>query len=214
VDESGVHIGEQRIPAGCIIWAAGVQASPLGKTLGLEVERAGRVPVGPDLTIPGHPELFVIGDLAAVRDPQSGNPVPGVAQGAIQMGVYAARLIHVEVTAHNAGRPAPVRKPFTYKDKGSLATIGRNRAVGVIGRFQFRGLLAWVLWAAIHILFLISFRNRIAVALGWMWDYVFFDRGARLITGNSQIRVQRPRLAPEERSSETRAAKHALTHGP
>jgi NADH dehydrogenase len=165
VDEQGVRIGEQRIDAACVIWAAGVQASPLGKTLGAEVDRAGRVLVNPDLSIPGYPEVFVIGDLASVRDPRTGTPVPGVAQGAIQMGVYVARRIAAEVTARTAKRIVPARPPFTYQDKGSMATIGRNRAVGLIGRFHSHGLVAWLLWAVVHILFLISFRNRVAVAL-------------------------------------------------
>lgn len=169
-----VVIGEQRVAAHNIVWAAGVRASGLGAMLGVECDRAGRVKVGPDLSVPGHPEVFVTGDLAAVNDAK-GQPVPGVAPAAMQMGRHVARLLVREV----AGRP---REPFRYRDKGSLATIGRARAVAAVFGMKFGGLVAWLLWAGVHIMYLIGFRNRVSVMFEWAWAYVFFHRGARLIT--------------------------------
>jgi NADH dehydrogenase len=194
VDERGVQAGDRRIDAACVLWAAGVRASSLGKSLGVETDRAGRVPVREDLSVLGHPEIFVIGDLASVRDLKKGTPVPGVAPAAMQMGTYVARLIAAEASALAAGRHGPARAPFVYKDKGDLATIGRNRAVARLGKTKFAGFLAWILWAVVHILFLVSFRNRIAVASAWAWTYLFHDRGARLITGDSQVRVKSMRI--------------------
>jgi NADH dehydrogenase len=193
VDEQGVTAGDQRIDAACVLWAAGVRASSLGLTLGVPTDRAGRVQVREDLTIPEHSEVFVIGDLATILDGESGKPVPGVAPAATQMGVYAARLIAREAAARREGRPPPARPPFDYRDKGSLATIGRNRAVVAMGKVRFSGLPAWLLWAVAHVLFLVSFRNRIAVAFSWLWTYFFHDRGARLITGKSTPRVKKLR---------------------
>ncbi len=178
IDEGGVQAGDERIDASTVLWAAGVRASSLAKTLGAPLDESGRVLVGDDLTIPGHPEVFVTGDLAAVSDPETGEAVPGVAQGAIQMGRYAARRVRAQV-----GGDASPRPPFRYKDKGNMATIGRNRAVAQIGARHVTGRLAWVLWALIHVMFLIGFRNRLMVMIQWVWMYVFFDRGARLITG-------------------------------
>jgi NADH dehydrogenase len=197
MDANGVQAGEQRIDTPTIFWAAGVQASPLGKTLGVEMDRVGHVVVGPDLTIENHPEVFVIGDLACAFDGETKERVPGVAQGAIQMGKYVAEIIKFEL---NSG--ASKRRPFTYKDKGNMATIGRNKAVAVLGGLKFRGRIAWFMWAMIHVLFLVSFRNRFAVVFSWFWSYLFFDRGARLITGDSQIQVKTPRdLEPTDESS-------------
>jgi len=152
------------------LWAAGVQASPLSKTLGVPLDRAGRVLVNEDLTVPGHAEVFVIGDLAAVDD------VPGVAPAAIQEGLHTARNIQRAID----GKPA---LPFRYRDKGSLATIGRAAGVADIGPFHLSGFIAWMAWLAIHIFFLIGFRNRLLVILEWAWAYVTYERGARLITG-------------------------------
>jgi NADH dehydrogenase len=146
-----------------------VQASPLATSLGVELDRAGRVVVESDLTIPGHPEVYVIGDLAAVPD------VPGVAPAAIQEGVHVARNIERAIE----GQPL---RAFHYHDKGSLATIGRAAAVAEVGRFHISGFLAWLAWLAIHIFFLIGFRNRLLVLLQWAWAYVTYQRGARLIT--------------------------------
>ncbi len=150
------------------LWAAGVQASPLGELLG-EVDRAGRVLVEPDLSLKDHPEVFVVGDLAAV------DGVPGVAPAAIQMGRHVGRLIRTGV-----------RKPFEYQDKGSLATIGRARAVADMKGLRFGGFPAWFAWLAIHIWYLIGFRNRLWVLAGWAWNYLTFRRGARIITGVPQ----------------------------
>jgi NADH dehydrogenase len=179
IDERGVEVavggGAERIAARTVLWAAGVQASPLAKTLGAPLDRAGRVAVEPDLTIPGHREVFVIGDGAKMVS--DGAEVPGMAQGAIQSGRYAARAIIADV----GGTPA--RAPFRYKDKGSMAAIGRSQAVVQIKGVERSGFLAWLMWWVVHIALLISFRNRFAVMWQWVWSYVTFQRGARLITG-------------------------------
>ncbi|HZS85600.1 MAG TPA: NAD(P)/FAD-dependent oxidoreductase [Stellaceae bacterium] len=174
-DADGVELGERRIEARTILWAAGVEASPAAKWLGAEHDRAGRVLVGPDLTLPGHPEIFVIGDTALARD-GTGKPLPGVAPVAKQQGAYVARAIKNRL----AGRPTP---PFRYRDYGNLATIGRRAAVADFGVLRLSGRIAWLLWGAVHIFFLIGFRNRVAVLLDWLWAYLTFQRGARLITG-------------------------------
>jgi NADH dehydrogenase len=191
IDDDGVRLGDEAVAADNVFWAAGVQASPIGASVASELDRAGRVIVADDLSLPDHPEIFAVGDLAHAVDPSTGEMVPGVAQGAIQGGRHAARVIASEVRAAAAGRPAPQRKVFRYNDKGTLATIGRNKAVADLGRLKFRGLLAWLLWAVVHVMFLISFRNRLAVMLSWMWNYLFFDRGARLITGPARVMVRR-----------------------
>jgi NADH dehydrogenase len=175
IDATGVNLGPERIVARTVVWAAGVTASPLPKALGVPLDRAGRVRVRPDLTLPGHDDVFVVGDLAAVD--QDGEPVPGVAPAAIQMGRHAARTIRRAL----AGQPS---EPFRYRDKGSFATIGRGKAVGqMAGGLQVSGFPAWLGWLAIHIFFLIGFRNRVLVILQWAYSYVTFRRGARLITG-------------------------------
>lgn len=183
IDGGGVMIGQERVKAVNVIWAAGVQASPLGASLGVPLDRAGRVIVGPDLSIPGHPEVFVIGDMASMTDAGTGRPVPGICPAAIQAGTYVASMIRAEVMAPAQNRSAPVRRPFLYNDKGILATIGRHKAVAAIRSLNFSGVFAWLLWALVHIFFLIGFRNRVLVMLEWAWVYVLFDRGARLITG-------------------------------
>jgi NADH dehydrogenase len=180
-----VQIGDERIPSAVTLWSAGVAASPLGKKLGVPVDRAGRVQVGPDLSIPGYPHVFVIGDLASVVQ-QNGKPVPGVAPAAIQMGKYAAKAV-----LNDVGGKA--RVPFHYRDKGSLATIGRAAAVADFGRFHLSGFIAWLSWLFIHVFFLIGFKNRLLVMTEWAWAYLTFQRGARLITGNSDsIVASRP----------------------
>ncbi len=178
IDPEGVTVGAERIAARTVLWAAGVAASPLGRLLGGPLDRAGRVLVAPDLSLPGHPEVFVVGDLAAVRQ-ADGSPVPGVAPAAIQEGRHAAR----NVLRAALGRP-PV--PFTYRDEGLLATIGRAAAVARVGGLQLSGLGAWLLWLFVHIFFLIGFRNRVAVILQWAWSYLTFGRGARLITDTAE----------------------------
>ncbi|MBL8761970.1 MAG: NAD(P)/FAD-dependent oxidoreductase [Phycisphaerae bacterium] len=164
----------ERVDAHNIIWAAGVRASPLGASLGVPTDNAGRVIVAPDLSIPGHPEVFVTGDLS--RCAWKDSMVPGVCPAAVQMGDHAARNI-ARLVAH-----AP-SQPFRYVDKGSLATIGRAKAVASISGMKFGGLSAWLLWAVVHVFYLISFRNRVVVMLDWALAYLFFKRGSRLITG-------------------------------
>jgi NADH dehydrogenase len=171
IDEHSVAIGETTIATRTVLWAAGVQASPLARTLDVPLDRAGRVSVNDDLTIPGHADVFVIGDLAALA-----KPIPGVAPAAIQQGTHTARNIERAV----AGKPLI---PFRYRDKGSLATIGRAAAVADIGPLKLSGFIAWFSWLAIHIFFLIGFRNRVLVMLQWAWAYMTYQRGARLITG-------------------------------
>jgi NADH dehydrogenase len=174
-DARGVDLEDGRIDGATIIWAAGVVASPAAQWLGAEHDRAGRVLVGPDLSIKGHPEIFVIGDTAAVREP-SGQTVPGVAAAAKQMGQYAAKTIADRI----AGRPAGA--PFRYKDQGTLAAIGRRAAVVRLGKLKLRGYPGWLFWSVVHIYFLIGLRYRFVVAFAWFWDYITFQRGARLIT--------------------------------
>ncbi len=175
-DAEGAMLGDERIAARTILWAAGVAASPAAGWLDAEKDRAGRVKVKPDLTLPGHPEIFVIGDTALATDAE-GKPLPGIAPAAKQAGQYVARVIRARI----AGRAAP--PPFHYRHLGNLATIGRKAAVADFGWLRLSGRLAWLLWGAVHIFFLIGFRNRLAVLLDWLWSYLTFQRGARLITG-------------------------------
>lgn len=174
-DAGGVDTDAGRIEADTIIWAAGVIASPAAQWLGIESDRAGRVKVGPDLSLPGYPEIFVIGDTAAVLDP-NGRPVPGIAPAAKQMGRYVGKRIAARLAGHVEG------KPFRYRHFGDLATIGRRAAVVTFGRLQLKGFIGWVFWSVAHIYFLIGLRNRFIVAFTWFWDYLTFQRGARLIT--------------------------------
>ncbi|MEM1032615.1 MAG: NAD(P)/FAD-dependent oxidoreductase [Myxococcota bacterium] len=189
VAEEGVYVGDAFISAHNVFWAAGVQASPVGKTLGVERDRAGRVKVAPDCSIPGHPEAFVIGDMATLTCPGDEHPVPGVAQGAMQMGDYVGEIIAAEVAAKEA---APEREPFRYRDKGSMAIIGKNRAVAVLGSSKFYGFVAWVLWAVVHVFFIIGFRNRTRVVLGWFYNWMSSSRDARLIVGDATPRIRLP----------------------
>jgi NADH dehydrogenase len=180
IDPHGVTLnGGERIPSRTVLWAAGVAASPLARTMGAPLDRAGRIQVAPDLSLPGHPEVFVAGDLAAISS--DGVAVPGVAPAAIQEGKHAAGNIRRAI----AGQPT---LPFRYRDKGSLATIGRAAAVANFKRVKLSGFLAWWAWWAIHIFFLIGFRSRILVLFGWAWSYFTFQRGARLITGEARAR--------------------------
>ena len=176
VNDREVRFGERSIATRTILWGAGVQASPLAKSLGVPLDRAGRVLVEPDLTIPGHKDVFVLGDLAAVRQ-ADGSFVPGVAPAAIQAGQHTALNLERAV----AGQPL---RPFRYRDKGSLATIGRAAAVADFGKVRFGGFFAWMAWLLIHIFFLIGFRNRFLVITQWAWAYFTYQRGARLITGS------------------------------
>ena len=178
VTDSHVKAGDRIIPTYTVLWGAGVQASPLARSLGVPLDRAGRVLVEPDLTIPGHPEVFVLGDLAAARQ-HDGSFVPGVAPAAIQAGQHTALNLERAVE----GQPL---RAFKYRDKGSLATIGRAAAVADFGRVRFGGFLAWMAWLVIHIFFLIGFRNRFLVITQWAWAYLTYQRGARLITGKTK----------------------------
>jgi NADH dehydrogenase len=175
LEPDAVWVGKEKIPAAVILWGAGVSASPLGKMLGVPTDKAGRVIVEPDLTVPGHPEVFVAGDLASAKR-KNGQPVPGVAPAAIQMGKFAARQIKRTVE----GKP---REHFEYWDKGSLATIGRSRAVADFpGKIHISGYFAWLSWLFVHLFFLIGFRNRFFVMIEWAWAYITYNHGARLIT--------------------------------
>jgi NADH dehydrogenase len=177
-DAGGVTLGGERIDSRTVIWAAGVAASPAAEWLGVEPGNGGRVAVGRDLTLPGHPEIFVIGDTA-LAEGADGKALPGLAQVAKQQGRYAARAIRARL----AGRPAP---PFRYRDAGNLATIGRREAVADFGWLRLSGRLGWLVWSAVHIYFLIGFRNRLVVAMEWLWSYLTYQRGARLIVGDGE----------------------------
>ena len=177
-DEGGVAVVGERLPAATVVWGAGVMASPAARWLGAEADRAGRVVVGPDLAVPGRADVFAIGDTALCVGPDR-RPVPGIAPAAKQMGRYVGKLIAARV----AGGREP--GPFRYRHAGSLATIGRKAAVADFGRVALSGFPAWVLWAVAHIWFLIGWRNRVMVGLNWLWSYLTFERGARLITGAS-----------------------------
>ncbi len=176
VGESGVTLGDDHIESRTVIWAAGVRASPAGKWLDAETDRAGRVIVNPDLSVPTHPDIFVLGDTALLKD-EDGRPLPGVATVAEQQGRYVAKLL----AARTRGKELP---PFRYRNPGILATIGRSRAVAEIGRWRFTGFAAWMLWSFVHIYGLIGFRSRYVVALSWLWAYLTYERGTRLITGS------------------------------
>ena len=193
IEPGVIYMGETPMNAAVILWAAGVAASSLGKKLGVPVDRAGRVLVNPDLSLPGHPEVFVIGDLAALND-RSGKLLPGVAPVAILEGRFVAKLIRREIhremelasTSPTPSKPVP-RPAFHYYDKGSLATIGRAAAVAEFGRIHISGFMAWLAWLFIHILFLIGFQNRMLVFIQWAWSYFTYERGARLITGSTSL---------------------------
>jgi NADH dehydrogenase len=174
IDAHGVMIGDERVVAGTVLWAAGVAASPLVATLGVPLDRAGRVLVEPDLSIPGHPDVFVAGDAAFLRDEQ-GRPLPGVAQTAIQEAVHAARMILHRLQ----GTPST---PFRYRDKGNMAIVGRGSAIADLGWIRFSGVPAWFAWLFLHIFELIGFRNRVVVLVEWAVAFFTFQRSARLIT--------------------------------
>jgi NADH dehydrogenase len=219
VAPGAVQMGDTRLSASVVLWAAGVAASPLGKKLGAAVDRAGRVLVQPDLSLPGHPEVFVIGDLASLKD-EHGKLLPGVAPVAIQQGRFVAKLIRKEVEAFGtplSRRPLAVqgeesysRPIFHYWDKGSLATIGRSAAVAEFGRIHISGFLAWLSWLFVHIWFLIGFQNRLLVFIRWAFSYFTYERGARLITGNQSLpgwTALRPPSAAQQEEIHTSAAK-------
>ena len=187
ITDEGYRLGETFIPAKTVVWAAGVAASPLARTLGVSLDRAGRVPVQPDLSVAGHPDIFVAGDLAAVTS--DGRPVPGVAPAAKQMGRHVAQVLRARLD----GRASP--GDFRYQDYGNLATIGRMAAVVDFGRLKFSGLLAWWFWLTAHVFFLIGFRNRLVVLLNWCWAYWSYQRGARIILGKDEDQAGSTRQA-------------------
>ena len=184
ITDQGYLLGDRFVPCRTVLWAAGVAASPLGALLGVPLDRAGRVKVNPDLTLPGHPEVFVAGDLAAVSRPD-GRPVPGVAPAAKQMGTHVARSLRARLGGGSA-------KPFVYADYGNLATIGRMAAVVDLRGLQFSGLLAWWFWLAAHVFFLIGFRNRISVLLNWALAYWTYQRSARIVLGQDRSTADPP----------------------
>lgn len=180
IEPGQVKVGEQVFPSTVTLWAAGVAASPLGKALGVETDKAGRVIVSPDLSVPGHPEVFVIGDLANFKDQKTGKPLGGVAPVAIQQGQFVARNIGRAVK----GQPM---EEFHYWDKGTMATIGRAAAIAQIGKLHLSGFLAWLMWLFVHLMYLVGFRNRLLVLIEWGWAYLTYQRSARLITGSNQL---------------------------
>jgi NADH dehydrogenase len=195
---TGASIGSDRVESRTMIWAAGVRASPAGKWLNAETDRAGRVLVNPDLSVPGHKDNFVLGDTALARG-QGGKPLPGVATVAQQQGRYVAQLLSSRSSGRDFG-------PFRYRDPGSMATIGRNQAIAEIRGLRFSGLPAWLLWSFVHIYGLIGFRSRFAVALSWFWSYLTFERGTRLITGSDGGTPELQRMAAESLESPIREA--------
>ncbi len=180
IEPGYVKVGEQVFPSSVTLWAAGVAASPLGKALGVPLDRPGRVIVNQDLSVPGHPEVFVIGDLANFTPAGEKNSLPGLAPVAMQQGTHAAKNIGADVTGK-------ARKPFHYHDKGTMATIGRAAAVADLGKFHFSGFIAWLMWLFVHLMFLVGFRNRVLVMIEWAWSYLTYQRSARLITGSNQL---------------------------
>jgi NADH:ubiquinone reductase (H+-translocating) len=193
IDADGVRIGDERIRTGTVLWAAGVRASGLGAALGVPCDPQGRVLVTDALTVPDHPEVFVLGDLAHAKG-ADGRPLPGVAPVALQQGRYAARAILAQL----AGKP---RAPFAYLDKGQMATIGRSRAIVQVGSMKITGWFAWLTWLLIHIYYLSGFKNRLFVLLQWAWSYVTFARGARLIVQKTWRSYPEPERAAQERST-------------
>jgi len=190
VESNRIKVGDQWIPTGVTLWATGVAASPLGKKLAalgknVQVDRAGRVPIAPDLSLPGRREIFVIGDLSSLKD-ASGKPVPGLGSAAIQEGKAAADNIMRDLRGED-------RAPFKYWDKGTMATIGRRRAIAQVGRLHLSGYLAWLAWLFVHLILLIGFRNRLMVLREWLWSYLMRERSARLITGDTDAPTWNPR---------------------
>ena len=185
ISRGRVQLEHGEILAQNIIWAAGVAASPITRKLGVPLDRAGRIQVQPDLSLPGHPEVFALGDLALVLD-EHGQPVPGIAPAAMQMAGYAARVIETEL--NSSRRPT---HPFVYWDKGTMATIGRSAGVARIKGVEISGLFAWLGWLGIHLIFLIGFRNKVSVMLNWIHSYFTYRRGSRIITGLAEPRPSR-----------------------
>jgi NADH:ubiquinone reductase (H+-translocating) len=197
IDDDAVWMGEERLAAANVIWAAGVQGQPIAKTLGAELDKSGRVVVEGDLSVKQHPEVFVVGDAAAAIDSDTKKPVPGLAPAAMQMGNFVARLIRDELAFGKIGQ----RPAFNYIDKGTMATIGKARAVADIQGLRFGGFIAWLMWGLIHISFLIGHRSKILVMFQWISGYVLGSKTVRLITGKTELKVQSPRLETQERAN-------------
>lgn len=178
IRDSEVELDGQPLRAGNIVWAAGVGASPVTRSLGVETDRAGRIKVRPDLSVPGYPQVFAVGDIATLTD-RKGQMVPGVAQGAMQGGTHVAKLIAYDLRV--GARKPEEREAFAYWDKGNMATIGRSKAIAQIGRVHLSGLAAWLMWLALHLVFLVGLRNRISVFVNWIYSYFTYKRGARII---------------------------------
>ena len=195
IEAGCIHLGAETIPCSVVVWAAGVRAQPLTATLGVPLDKGGRVLIEKDLSIAGHPNAFVIGDAARL-DGADGQPLPGVSPVAMQQARWAAQAIRKTL----AGQ---ARRPFHYSDKGSLATIGRSRAIAMVDRIHLHGLLAWLVWLLVHIFYLIGFKNRVVVMITWAWSYVTYGRGARLVVGETAAQMRAllgmapPRLLPE-----------------
>lgn len=194
LDEAGVWLGDELVEAGTVLWGAGVTAAPIARALGLPVEKSGRVTVDSECSLAGHREVFVIGDLAAFRMPGSDKPLPGVSPVAMQAG----RAVAANILREQRGLP---RSRFVYDDRGFMATIGRARAVAQIKRLHLSGLAAWLAWALLHLWYLVGFRNRVSVFLNWVWAYALSKRGARIITGPSQVRDRDLQSGSTARSS-------------
>ncbi|HEX8875289.1 MAG TPA: NAD(P)/FAD-dependent oxidoreductase [Phycisphaerales bacterium] len=190
INAEGVRVADEFIPARTVVWAAGVRASPIGASLGVPLDRSGRVIVGPDCSVPGHPAIFVVGDMALTHSSRTKQPVPGVAQGGLQTGRFVGRLIAREIAQPSTPRPS-----FEYRDLGSMATIGRARAVADIRGWRLTGFFAWLVWGGLHIMFIVNFRSRISVALQWFWNWMLFSRDARLILGPADLGIRTPRPA-------------------
>lgn len=199
-----VKVGDDWIDCDVVVWATGVAASPLGKALGVETDKAGRVHVEPDLTIKGSPNIFVIGDMASLLQ-KDGDPVPGVSPAAMQMGTFAAKAILGDLKA----KP---RETFEYWDKGTMATIGRSKAIAQAAGFHFKGFIAWLMWLFLHVFFLIGFKNRIAVIFDWTWAYLTRERSARLITGDADEMRDAMRFLEARHSVELPAHERAKAH--
>jgi NADH dehydrogenase len=202
VDSEGVTIGEEKIAAENVLWAAGVHGQSVAETLGVELDRAGRIVVGSDLAVPGHADVFVVGDAAHAMDAKTGKPVPGVAQGAIQTGSFVAGIIKREC----ADSKPQERPTFSYHDKGSMAMVGRGYAIAAIGKAHYGGLLGFLTWSLVHVMFLVGFGNKLVVMMGWLWNYLLHSRRARLIIGDRDIHIKRMR------ESDPRQSDPKLTH--
>jgi NADH dehydrogenase len=209
IREGVIELEGETLEAENIIWGAGVRASPVCDQLGVEQDKAGRLKVCPDLSLPGHPEAFALGDIVHLTDAE-GKPVPGVSPAAIQMGSHAAKVIGADIDGQRNACP------FIYNDKGSMATIGRSKAVAQIGQLGFSGFMAWLTWLFVHLIFLIGFRNKVFVLIQWFYSYVNYRRGSRIITGLDRIfktgnPVARPVSKAEKRSREPER-KNTTTH--